>query len=394
MKSATHALRLLPLLLAFQRARPRDGLLIALAFAVGAATLAILLSVPAGLERLAGRTGIERIVLVMGAAAASEADSELGPAQIGLVGSLPQVARAADGSPLLAPQFIASTRVADAAGTLSTVQLRGFSQALARLLAGSGVDHGDAVPAPGSQALVAGAEVAARLGLSVGSTLPLRGRDWHVMAQLDAGGSLWESELWIEQAALQAAFGAPGRHSVAWVRLAPDADFADFARALAADPRLDGLRAIEQTRYYRSQLGFVAGLARMAAWGVSLLLGAGAAIAIANALGVVLAARRSDMAALRAMGFRDAGVALANVLEVLLVGLLAAAACLSLAWWLLDGMGFATSAGAQGVHAALAVTPAVMASVLAYTLVLGLVGSAWPVMGLVRGHPIESLRGD
>jgi len=394
MRAIRHTLLLSRLLLGFHLSRPRDLLLVGLAFMVGSTTLAVLLAIPAGLERLAGRTGIPGVVVVLSAAASTEVESELSPIQVGLLGSLPQVARGIDGRPILAPQFVAATRMVDGAGRVSTVQLRGVTPALGALLApGHGNDPGS-LPEPGSQALVAGREAAQRLGIEPGSPIKLRGRDWQVDSILDADGSLWESELWVEQSALQAAFRAPGRISVAWVWLAADAEFDQFAAAVAAEPRLDGLRVIEQTRYYQAQVGFLAGLARAAAWSVSLLLGAGAVIAIGNALGVVMSARRVEMATLRALGFRDAGVVLANLLEVVVMSILVAAGCLLVLKWTVDGLGFATSTGIQAVYAAFAITPSVAGWVMLYTIALALAGGIMPVVRLVSGSPMNALRGD
>src|SRR5690606_13507995 len=126
--------------------------------------------------------------------------------------------------------------------------------------------------------------------------LPIRGSDWQVAGILDAGGGFWDSEAWMSLGDAQAAFAAPGRVSALWVRLARASDFEGFRAAVAADPRLDGVRVVRQRAHYASQVGFLVRLVRIAAVGIAVLLGLGAVLAIGNALDLAVSAREREMA--------------------------------------------------------------------------------------------------
>ena len=124
---------LLALLLATHRARPRDSLLVAAGFVITAATLAVMLAVPAGIDRIAQQTGQEDIVLAISGGASDEVGSSLSSEQVALISALPQVAHSADARPLAAPQFLANTKLTQSDGQRSTVLVRGvtaFSNAL------------------------------------------------------------------------------------------------------------------------------------------------------------------------------------------------------------------------------------------------------------------------
>src|SRR5579885_3031294 len=81
-------------------ARPRHTLLIAFGFIVGGITLAVLLTLPAGLEQLAGNTGSADIAVVLsGNVFTTESGASFKPEMAALVSSLPGVAHDREGKP-------------------------------------------------------------------------------------------------------------------------------------------------------------------------------------------------------------------------------------------------------------------------------------------------------
>ncbi|HEY4531011.1 MAG TPA: FtsX-like permease family protein [Luteimonas sp.] len=383
----------LRIFLAGHVARPRDAMLMLAGFMIATATLGLLLAVPAGIDGIAARTGDDRIALVLSAQARSEVESRLPAGTAGLVAALPQVARDASGRALVAPQFIANTKLTRADGMRSTVQLRGVDDSTWALLATV-----DAVPAgvapPGVRELLVGAMAAPayRELQDDAPTLLLRQSSLALRHGLVAGGGLWESELWADLATLQAAFNAPGQVSALWIRLTDAAAFEAFAAAVRADPRLAGLRVVPQDAYHANQVAFVSHLVRVAAAGIALLLGAGAALVIANALDTALRRRRRETGTLRALGFPAPAIALAVLLEVAAIGLLATALALAAMVLLVDGHAFGTSAGSLAVQAPLAITPALALTVGGYSLALGLASALLPTWRLAGSRLIDSLR--
>lgn len=382
---------LMALLLATHRARPRDSLLVAAGFVITAGTLAVMLAVPAGIDRIAQQTGQDDIVLVLSSGAFDEVGSSLTSEQVALVSALPQVARSADARPLAAPQFLANAKLAQADGQRSTVLVRGVTPAVWEVLDADSL-RAPVRPQEGSRQLLASAMLARQFPALREAEVALQGGQWQRAGTLDAGGNLWESELWTDLGALQAAYNRPGRVSSVWLKLAAPGQLSALEQAVRNDPRLQEVRLLSQADYYRQQVGFVSRFVRIAAAGISLLLGAGAVLAISTTLGMALDKRRQEMATLRALGFDNLAVGGATLLDVLATGVMATAATVLLVHVLIDGVSFGTSSANQAVYAHFVVDAPVVGIVLAFSLLLGLVSAAVPLRRIMKGKLVEALK--
>ena len=385
---------ILGIFLASHRARPRDALLMLAGFLIAASTLILLLSIPAGIDRIAASSGDARIALVLSSQARTEIESVLPVDAAGIVSALPQVARDGDGRAMVAPQFIANTKLTRGDGVRSTVQVRGVDDSTWTLLEAFGglVD----APAHGGERdmLVGKMAAGAYRELQGAESLRLRRSELAVRHGLAANGGFWESELWTTLATLQAAYNAPGQVSVLWVALVDASAFDAFAAGVRSDPRLSSVRVVAQDAYYGEQVAFVSQLVRLAALGVSLLLGAGAILVIMNALDTALQKRRREAGTLRALGFPRGGIGGAVLVEVAVIGTIATALALAAMYLAVDGRTFGTSAGSQAIQAHVAITPALALMVLGYSLALGLLSALLPMWRLAGGRLIDSLRAD
>ncbi len=382
---------LLALLLATHRARPRDSLLVAAGFVITAATLAVMLAVPAGIDRIAQQTGQEDIVLAISGGASDEVGSSLSSEQVALISALPQVAHSADARPLAAPQFLANTKLTQSDGQRSTVLVRGVTAETWAVLDPARL-HVDVQPQEGLRQLSVSRMLARQFPELGQPRIALQGGDWQVVGHLDANGNLWESELWTDLAALQAAYNRPGRVSSVWLKLDSPEQMPALEQAVRSDPRLQDVRVVRQIDYYQQQVGFVSRFVRIAAAGISVLMGAGAVLAISTTLGMALDKRRREMATLRALGFNNLAVGGATLLDVLMVGVLATLGTVLLVRFLLDGASFGTSSVNQAVYAHFVIDASVIGIVLAYSLLLGLVSSVLPLRRIMKGKLVDALK--
>lgn len=377
-------------------ARPRNTLLTAAGFLIASATLLSLLTIPAGLARLAGHTGLSDVALVLTGPAASEAAGGMDDAEkITLIGNLPGVARDDYGHALVAPQFVVTTKLRRFDGAPSDVTIRGVSPAFWQVVGNAARMTSGRTFTPGVDELIAGSGAArAFAALDTGATVAIRRTPWHVSGNFDTGGGLWDSELWTDIGSLQAAWNAPGRITALWVKLVSPASFNEFKAALLANGSLKGMQAQRQTDYYRWQVGFIYRYTQVAAWGISILLGVAAVLAIANALTMALAARQREIAILRAVGFRRTSLALALFIEVIATGFLFACAVIVAGWLVLDGRAVSSATFFQSIDFSLRVGPWVAAQTIAYTLVLGLIAALWPIARAVRAPLTRALQGE
>lgn len=376
-------------------ARPRHILLIAFGFVIAAITLAVMLTLPAGLNRLAGNSGLPDVVLVLpGSAFSTESSGAFKSDVAGLVGSLPGVAHNRQGRPLVAPQFVVNTRLRRTDGTNATVLVRGVTPTFWNIVGRAiSIRSGQRFTA-GKDELIAGVGSARSfVSLDTGDTTAVHHSPWRVSGEFSAHGGFWESELWTDLEALQSTYHAQGTVTSLWVQLtAPDA-FDAFNTGLHANPQTQGLRVVRQRAYYTQQAPFLKYYITAATEGVALGLGLGAILAVINALGVALAARRRELAILRAIGFRRGALAMALLIEVLVIGAVCAAIALLAAWLAVDGreVASATMAG-PAIQFRMHVGVSVVGLTFAYVLVLGVLSACWPIARVLHAPLTKVLR--
>ncbi len=391
MTTLQQALRALWLSIEISAGRPRHLLLVVSGFLIAGATLASLLTIPQGIARLGIRTGLPDIAVVDTGLASSGGAGGLGDAElIALIGNLPGVVHGADGKALVAPLFVVDAKLRRRDGVMATIALRGVSPDISNVLGDSVRLVSGSKFEPGLRELIAGKGVAQDfVRLDTDAQVPLRKEAWRVSGTFDAGGGLWESELWMDIGSLQDAWNAPGRISSVWVKLKSADSFDAFANALTQDSTLRGLVAVRQTDYYRFQIGYVQRYTRIAAWGVAMLLGLVAVLAIANALGLALKARHREMRVMRALGFCQGALAVAMILEVVLLSALCAAIVLVVGWLLLDGRSFSSATLSQAVRLDLQVDLIVAGWTLLYCVGLGVLAALLPIRDVLQASLVQ-----
>lgn len=373
--------------------RPRHTLLTAFGFIVAGITLAVLLTLPAGLKRLAGNTGSPDVAIVLSGNSFNESGGVFQPETAARVGSLPGVAHNAQGQPLVAPQFVANARLRRIDGSTATVLVRGVTPVFWKVLGPVTSMHSGRRFAAGKDELIAG--VGAERGfvaLDTGATISIHETPWKVTGEFTAGGGFWESELWTDMAALQAAYHAPGAITCLWVKLTSPAAFDAFKQALRDDPQTQGLHAILQRDYYTEQTSFLKYLILAAAEAIAVALGLGAILAIVNALGMALAARKRELAIQRAVGFRRTALALALLVEVLVIGAVCASIAILVAWFAVNGHEVGSSTGGSAIQFRMHVGAAVIGWTFAYVLILGVLSALWPIARAVRAPLTRTLQ--
>jgi ABC-type lipoprotein release transport system permease subunit len=365
-------------------ARPRHTLLIAFGLLVAGVTLLILLTIPAGLQRLAGQTGLPNVAMVLPKRSVNETGGTIAPKLAHLIGMLPGVAHTPKGQPIVAPQFVVNARLRRVDGTTATVMIRGVDPMFWNIIGNTIRLTSGAPPRSGTDALLAGAG-AARGFVSLGTndTISIHDTPWHVSGNFAVGGGFWESELWANLSTLQADYNAQGKITSIWVKLTSPTAFATFSTALEADAQLVGLQVLTQRSYYARQTGFLDLVVRAGTKTVALVLGLGAILATVNALGLALGARRRELAVLRSIGFERTPLAVALVLEVLVIAVVCTGAVVLLGWFTVNGYEVGSSTGAAAIQFRLHIDAGVIWRILVYLLALSLLSSVWPVWAAV-----------
>ena len=248
---------------------------------------------------------------------------------------------------------------------------------------------------PGLAELVVGKSVAASYeNLQLGSTVSFGGITWTVVGILDAGSSSFDSAIWCDAVLLKQAFKMPfDSYQSIIVKLAEPAAYQTFRQKILADPRLN-IDVERETVFYENQSKAISALITGLGFLVACIMGVGAVFAALNTMYAAVGARVSEIATMRALGFRSGSVVLSFLAESMIISFCGGiAGCLLI----LPLNGFAAStfdmASFSMVHFAFMLTPDLMVKGIFFALVMGFFGGLFPALRAARQPIAATLRG-
>ena len=357
------------------------------------AVFVAVLSIGEGFKKTLTMTGSPATAVVLRGGADSEMMSVMGREEVDAILQAPGIARAGD-RPVASGELLVIVDLPKrATGTDANVPLRGVEEGAfavrdeVRIVAGRRFQ-------PGRNEIVAGsAAVRQFAGLAVGSVLRWGVNEWTVVGHFDAGGALAESELWCDLKLLQPAYRRGDTVQAVYARLESAGAFDAFKDALTRDPRLD-VKVVRETDFYREQsrtlVAIVENLGRIVAG----LMAVGAVFGALNTMYSAVAARRREIATLRALGFGGGPVVVSVLAESLLLALAGGAIGAGLAWLLFDGYRTSTLnwQSFSQVAFAFAVTPRLLTQGIVYALAMGFLGGLFPAVRAARLPVVAALR--
>lgn len=375
--------------------QPRHALLVAAGLLIASFTLLVILTIPAGLQQLVGRTGSDHIGVVLADTGFNETNGNITPELVDRIAALPGIAKNPEGLPLVAPQLVVTTKLQRKDGSTGTLLVRGVPPSIwdvvgpaARLVEGAPIQ-------PGTMEVVSGVRLpdsypftgsGSTLRLVQGSMLP-----WQVSGEFEANGGLWESELWADLENIRGQFNAEGQSTTVWVRLESEEAFETFSAAMQADPRLRGFHVVHQETLYRMRVAFLTQFARVGAITVAVVLGMMAVLAGNSTIGLMLRSRQRELATLRAIGFGQGSLFIAILIEVLLLASACVLCAVLIARVLLPTHEIQSTSGALSVGFTMAITHQAIALTLVYTLLLGAAAALIPAWRTLTTPLVASL---
>ena len=165
--------------------------------------------------------------------------------------------------------------------------------------------------------------------------------------------------------------------------------FEDFSSAtqkkLAANPRLN-VKVLRQSEYYAAQSKIVSDLIHKLGTVIGGLMAVGAIFGALNTMYTAVAARRREIATLRALGFGGAPVVISVLIESLALAAMGGAFGAIIAYFAFDGIQSATLNwnSMSQVAFAFAVTPDLLARGIGWALAIGLIGGLLPAIRAAR----------
>ena len=357
------------------------------------AVFVAVLSIAEGFRATLARAGSPDNALVLRAGSDSEMMSVLFRDATRLIAEAPGVARGPAGPLASAELFVVVDVPKRSTGTVANVPLRGVQPAAfavrgdVRLVAGRMFEWG-------KHEIVVGRAAASQFAdLELGARPRWGQGEWEIVGVFEAGGGLWESELWCDVAVLQPAYRRGSTVQTVLARLEAPAAFDAFRDALGADPRLD-VRVLRQSEHYEQQSRALVAIIRGLGVLVAALMGVGAVFGGLNTMYSAVASRAREIATLRALGFGGGPVVASILAESLLLSLAGGALGAAAAWLAFDGFRASTLNWQSFSQVAFAfdVTPALLLQGVLLASLLGLAGGLAPALRAARLPVVTALR--
>jgi putative ABC transport system permease protein len=248
---------------------------------------------------------------------------------------------------------------------------------------------------PGTDEVIVGARIRGRFkGLDLGQSFELKkNRPVTVVGVFEAGGSSFESEVWVDIETARTSFGRENLVSSVTVALESPTAFDAFKAHVESDKRL-GLEVLRESQYYEKQSGqtgtFVLAMGIM----IAVFFSIGAIIGAMITMYGAVAQRRREIGALRALGFSRMGLMFSFLFEAVVLsligGVIGIVAAIPMGVAEISMMNFSTW---SEIVFEFDLSPGVIITSLIFGCGMGVIGGFFPAFRAARISPIEAMRG-
>ncbi|MGH6610060.1 MAG: ABC transporter permease [Burkholderiaceae bacterium] len=356
---------------------------------------AAVLMLDAGLKATLVATGSPDNVVVIRQGAQTEVQSGISRDQAALIETSPEVARGADGQPLVSKEVVVlnSLPKIDDPSKRSNVVVRGLPESGLTLRPQVRMAEGRMFRAGSSEIIVGQSVADGFAGVEVGKQLSFAGRQWTVVGVFDAGKTAFSSEIWGDVEQMMQAFRRTAYSSVIARLDAPDA-FTALRVRLDEDPRLK-VDIKREPQFYADQSASLSNFITLLGMALSIIFSIGAVIGATITMYAAVATRTAEIGTLRALGFQRASILSAFLIESLLlavvggvIGLVAASFLTAITVSTTNFQSFSELAFA------FTLTPSIVVSALIFSLLMGFIGGFLPAIKASRMKIVDALRAD
>jgi putative ABC transport system permease protein len=347
-----------------------------------------------GFQRTLASSGSPDVAVVLRGGSRSEINSMVARDQVRLVEQAPGVARSADGKPLVSAElYLVVDGVKRSSQTKANLPLRGIGPEGAAVRKGIRIVAGRML-APGSNEIVVGKALLREFdGFDLGRTVTFGTGKWTIVGVFEADGSVFESEIWADLPVVQSLFRRESVVQTVRVRLENPAALDALKAYVETDPRLK-LEVKSEVEYFADQASRTSDLIQKLGWPLALAMAFGALAGALNTMYSAVAARASEIATLRAIGFGGFPAFVGTLAESLMLAALGGALGAVATFLIFDGLSASTlGASFTQVVFSFRLTPALAAEGLILALGVGLIGGLFPALRAARTPIVAGLYG-
>jgi putative ABC transport system permease protein len=344
-----------------------------------------------GLEKSSQSTGDPRNLMIMRKGATAESNSQINREAFKRIMYRPEIARNAEGQPLVSADIIVIANLPRKAGNgEANVLFRGVtSQGLAlrpqvKIVQGRWVS-------PGNREVVVSQRLAARFAhFNVGESFKVGPATLTVVGWMDCGKSAFDSEVWLDADEARKLFDREDYSSVVLRPVSPEAGSV-LAAFLEADKQL--LVKVQSESVYYASLTSTASPIRMLGDFLATMMSVGAIFAAMNTMYASVGSRTREIGTLRVLGFRRRTIVLSFLIEgaflALIGGLLGCLLSLPMNGYATGTLGFENF---SEVVFEFRITPWLAAKGVIFAIIVGLLGSLMPALRASRLPVISALK--
>lgn len=372
--------------------RWRSTLATILGVALVVAVYVLVQALAVGLEKSSQSTGDPGNVLITRKGSTAESSSQVTLEQTKILQFYPEIARDAQGQPLLSSDVLTLINLPrrNLAGE-ANVLVRGVSPIGRTLRAQVRLAEGRWF-SPGHREVVVARRLAGRFaGFDLGQSFKTGGRELRVVGWFEAGGTAFDSEVWMDADEARSVFDRENYSSL----LVRTVDRPGVVASLSA--RLDGnkrlpLKAEAETDYYKGQTRTATPIRFLGNF-LATAMSIGAVFAAMNTLYASVGARTREIGTLRVLGFRRRSILIGFLLEGAILasvgGVLGVILSLPMNGYATGTMSFENF---SEVVFQFRITPLLATKGLVFAVGVGVVGSLLPALRASRVPVISALK--
>lgn len=354
------------------------------AVALTIAVLLFFLALAQGLSRTVEGSGSDDVVMVIREGSNAELNSVVSRDQLTILTTGPGVVQR-DGRPLASGELMVIVDgLKRSTNTNANMPFRGIGPEGLALRRGAEITQGRMF-SPGSNEIVVGAGLIREFaGFDLGQSVRIRGSEWRIVGIFEAPGTVFESELWADIAVTQSLFNRPNVFQTMRLQLSSAEAVAAFTTWAEADPRLQGLEITSEREYYARQASqsdqFI-----FIAWVLGVLMAIGALAGAVNTMYSSVAARASEIATLRIIGFSGWAAFFGTMVEALALSMLGGILGIVIAFIAFNGRTTSTlGSGFTQLVFKFDLSPQIVLTAVIMALVIGFFGGFFPGIRAAR----------
>ena len=336
-------------------------------------------------------TGRPDRAVVLRAGADNETSSSLAVDAVATIKNAPGIARTPDGEAAATAEMLTAVNLKRKEdGTAAGVTVRGAEPAATTVRPEIKLVEGRMFK-PGLRELIVGAAARSEFrGLEIGDQVALRNSQWTIVGVFASEGDLNDSRLLADEATLLSAYQRTAANSVT-VLLSSEHAFDDFKASLTTNPTLS-VSVERENDYYKRQSDNANAFFGTISTTVGLFMAIGALFAALNTMYTAVSTRTVEIGTLRAIGFGATGVVVSVLVESLMLALLGAVIGAAGAGALFGGHNVSLGNGVSSLVFQMRVTPALLATGVAWACAVGFLGGLFPAIKAARQPVAMALR--